>query len=191
MAGISTKVSSRHAWTRENSASACRAHAPKSSDGQPHRPLATRRRTPSPRQQLRPGHAEWPPPRRWRRQTPRHPANHPSSKRQPAALATAVVTANSHNGSHQILPLLPLDTLYRGRGGVRIRGRRGQDSPSIPPTISASSKNIKHLSWKQNPNRKVVIGATWCLGVTGKNIEQQKYGKSRGFNVGCRMLGTW
>ena len=40
------------------------------------------------------------------------------------------------------------------------------------------------------PRQKVVVGATWCLGVTGRNIEQQGKGnlgvsKGRG-----RMLGT-
>ena len=50
-----------------------------------------------------------------------------------------------------ILPFLPPAILYRGRGGVRIRGGQGLDSPSPPITISASSMNIKHISWKQNP----------------------------------------
>ena len=32
---------------------------------------------------------------------------------------------------------------------------------------------------------KVVVGATWCLGVTGKKMKQEKNGKSWGFQ--CRV----
>ena len=37
--------------------------------------------------------------------------------------------------------------------------------------------------------RKVAVGATWCLGVTGGKIEQQKNGKSRGFQYRVQYVG--
>ena len=84
------------------------------------------------------------------------------------------------------LPLfyIEIGEAYASGGG----GGRTALPPPPPFWLLQSIESIFRGS--KNPKRKVVVGGTWCLGVTGRKIEQQKKGNLGVSKVGCRMLGT-
>ena len=104
VADIPANVSSRRAWTRVNSASTCRAHVAKPSNGKPVPTAGAPEEDPEPARRAAARARRVASASALAAAAPRHPADHQSSKRRPAALATAVVTADYHNGSHHSGP---------------------------------------------------------------------------------------
>ena len=104
VADVSANVSSRRAWTRANSAPTCRSHLAKSSEGKAAPTPGAREEDPDPSRAVVAWGGRLASALAVAAEVPRHAANQPSSKIQAAILATEVVTANYHNGSHHSSP---------------------------------------------------------------------------------------